>query len=81
MHKQFGCIFLYNIVVSFQLTEDDYRAAEYELMPVAVTKNNVQLANPVSFTITPLTVSQALDKNIISDFIPENFDSPNRASA
>ena len=51
-------------------------------MPVRISKGaGVTLANPVTFKITPLTVSQALAMGIIesSDLPPISRVSPNRA--
>ena len=50
-------------------------------MEVVITKESgTQLANPVYFRLTPLTVDDALARGIISEFDDENPLSPNRAS-
>ena len=54
-------------------------------MEVVITKESgIQLANPVYFRITPLTVKDALARSVIgSEFErdnPDNLFSPNRAS-
>ena len=49
-------------------------------MPVVISKRvGVIIANPVEFRVTPLTVQQALDQEIINFFEPQNPLSPNRA--
>ncbi len=72
------------IVVSFDLSENDYRANEFELsIPVKISKSSgTTLANPVVMRVTPMTVERALMMNIISpDVIEEDSPiSPNRAS-
>ena len=51
------------------------------MMPVRIVKNeNTLLANPVELKLTPMTVQQALDKNIITNFHEEDVKSPDRAS-
>ena len=69
-------------VISFQLSEEDYGETENAVMPVRITRSppDVVLANPVTFSVTPLTVEQALEEGVITDFPNENLDSPNRAS-
>ena len=42
-------------------------------------EQDVLLANPVTFTVTPLTVNMALSQGIISEHPPEDEVSPNRA--
>ena len=50
-------------------------------MEVLITKGSgIQLANPVYFRVTPLTVGDALARGVISQFDDENPYSPNRAS-
>lgn len=50
------------------------------VMPVRIAKlADVVLANPVTFRVSPLTVEQALDMNVISSFPFENFRMPDRA--
>ena len=52
-------------------------------MEMLITKGSgTQLANPVYFRLTPLTVGDALARGVISEFDenPENPYSPNRAS-
>ena len=55
--------------------------AEGATIPVRITKDeNMVLANPVTFRLTPLTVDAALERGIISEFPVEDPRSPNRAS-
>ena len=54
-------------------------------MEVLITKESgIQLANPVYFRLTPLTVKDALNRSVISSEFeqdhPDNRYSPNRAS-
>ena len=50
-------------------------------MEVLIIKgSSIQLANPVYFKVTPLTVDDALARSVISQFEVENPLSPNRAS-
>ena len=50
-------------------------------MEMLITKGSgTQLANPVYFRLTPLTVGDALARGVISEFDDENPYSPNRAS-
>ncbi len=71
------------VVVTFELSEERYRATEFEqFMPVRVsTSSAVAIANPITLRITPLTVNQALEMNIIkrSSLPAFSFISPNRA--
>ena len=51
------------------------------MMEVLIIKgSSIQLANPVYFRVTPLTVGDALARGVISQFEAENPFSPNRAS-
>ena len=72
------------VVVSFDLSDDDYRVIEFEpSIPVKICKAPGRtLANPVIMRVTPMTVERALMMNIISlDMIGnDSFISPNRAS-
>ena len=79
--------FLITTVITFQLSEVDYVQNEEPnaTMEVLITKESgIQLANPVYFRITPLTVEDALNRSVIgSEFLQENPDniySPIRAS-
>ena len=79
----FMLTFLPTTVITFQLSEGDYTQNEQPnaVMEVLITKGSgIQLANPVYFRITPLTVEDALARGVISEFEPENGYSPNRAS-
>ncbi len=62
---------------------DEYRANEFEnFMPVKVSRGTgVTIANPITLRITPLTVQQALERNLIDESsLPViSFISPNRA--
>ena len=80
------------VVLEFQLSKDSFRKGEGDISPgdltavmeVLITKNqDVFLANPITFRITPLTVQQALDNGVI-DTVPDEIGpldrrSPNRA--
>ena len=70
-------------MITFELSEADFRANESEKTAnVQISKNqDLRLANPVTFRITPLTVQQALDREIIDSYpIPDNENvSPSRA--
>ncbi len=65
------------------MSEDYYRADESDkFMPVKVSRDTgVTIANPVTFSITPLTVEQALDMNLVdSSSVPDRgIISPNNA--
>ena len=70
-------------VITFRLSEADFRAVEdEEIANVKISKDQqFTLANPVTFRITPLTIQQALDRGII-DFYQTPDDenvSPSRA--
>ncbi len=71
-------------MVSFELSDDDYRVIEFELsIPVNIRKAPGRtLANPVVMRVTPMTVERALMLDIISlDVIGVDSPiSPNRAS-
>ena len=70
-------------VITFQLSEVDYTQNEEPnaLIEVLITKGSgIQLANPVYFRVTPMTVGDALTRGVISQFDDENPFSPNRAS-
>ena len=50
-------------------------------MVVSIIKESgIQLANPVYFRVTPLTVDDALNRSVISEYEAKNPFSPNRAS-
>ena len=42
--------------------------------------SGIELANPVYLSLTPLTVNDALSRNVISEYKSENPFSPDRAS-
>ena len=74
-------------VITFQLSQEEYIQNEEPnaVIEVLIIKgSSIQLANPVYFRVTPLTVNDALTRSIISyEFEQENPDnsfSPNRAS-
>lgn len=50
-------------------------------MPIKIAKisDNIILATPISFAVTPLTVDEALTQGVLEHFEPENHFSPNRA--
>ena len=66
-----------------RLSSNDYSEKENALMPVKITKEqNVLLANPVTFKISPLTVAAALSRSLsVSDEAQMIYpDSPVQAS-
>ena len=74
--------FLPTTVINFQLSESDYTQNEEPnaLLEILITKGSgIQLANPVYFRVTLLTVEDALTRGVISEFDAENPFSPNRA--
>ena len=74
---------LLHTVITFELSEADFRAVEdEEIANVKISKNQeFTLANPVTFRITPLTVQQALVRGIIDSYpTPDDENvSPSRA--
>ena len=62
------CLLLFlETVISFAFSERDYRASERinAVMPVKINlEQNVQLANPVTFKISPLTVADAQSRSL-----------------
>ena len=71
------------VVANFALSESDYRGVEEDnaTIQIRITRDDdVLLATPVWLRITPLTVQEALDRNITSDYEPDNPVSPRRAS-
>ena len=69
------------IVVSFSFSEADYvRAEPVRMIPAKISKGqDVLLANPVWFRVTPLTVEQALNRSVIDSYDMDNIVSPTRA--
>ena len=51
-------------MVDIQLTEDDYRASEADSNIRVVVSKNVIIATDVSLMITPVTVSEARERNL-----------------
>lgn len=79
LQRDFCC----SVVVSFSLSEESYAVSEgpNAMMPVRVMKDqNVLLANAVTLRVTPLTVQEALDRMVITDYPPDDIFSPERAS-
>lgn len=81
------CVVIYSwnfhTEVSFLFSEDEYSQLEMPnaTMAVRVMKRGALLAHPVWLRITPQTIEQALEREIISSFEPpDNALSPNRAS-
>lgn len=73
----------HNICVEavIQLSQADFRETEGNgtAIPVQVAKN-VRLANPITFTVSPLQIgSSLLPDSIAANFGPENPFSPTRA--
>ncbi len=69
-------------VVVFQLTENDYRSSESELVINAQVNKNLRIASRVVLLLTPYTVQQANDTGIPPlPNVPGNNNtrSPNRA--
>ena len=68
------------VVITFEITDDDYRESEGGDMEITVAINqDITLVNPVTVRITPLTVQMALDRGIIATFDEDDALSPNRA--
>ena len=62
------------------MANDDYRESESGDLEITIAKNQaVTLANPVTVRITPLTVTEALARGIITTFDDDDSLSPNRA--
>ena len=80
-----SCFFPSNLVVTFQLSENDYRSVEQEGRINAIIIKDFRIANPVTLQLTPHTVSQAAALGLITDDLPsddlQNMNplSPNRA--
>lgn len=71
------------IAVSFSFSASDSIGKEGvdASLRLSIVKNQkVRLGNPVSITITPRTVSEALENDFISNFEDEDYLSPNRAT-
>ena len=81
----YACFVLFHeTVISFVFSESDYRENERTnaVMPVKINmEQNVKLANPVTFRISPLTVADALNRflNVPVDAQRINPDSPVQA--
>ena len=68
------------VVIMFELAHTDYREIESGDIEITIAKNvHVTLANPVTVRITPLTVPEALAREIITTFDDDDILSPNRA--
>ena len=66
----FICI-LNNIVVTFELNENDYSGAEDDGFIVATINKNVRLANRVTLLLTPYSISVAIEsRQPLPDDIP-----------
>ena len=75
-------LLLYNVEVTFQFSEADYRAVEGPgaIMPVVISKvSETLIATDVIFMVIPLTVDQALAQNVIDSFSTLDPFNPNRA--
>ena len=75
-------LYSYNVEVTFQFSEANYRAMEGPgiMMPLRITRtSDVFIATNVTFMIIPLTVDQALQQGVIDDFEPHDNFNPNRA--
>ena len=46
-------------VVTFELTETDYRSNEFQLAVNAVVGKDLRIANPVTLLVSPYTVAEA----------------------
>ena len=60
-------LFFHETVISFVFSESDYTEIERTnaVMPVKIyMEQNVKLANPVTFRISPLTVADALNRSL-----------------
>lgn len=70
------------VVVSFRLTETDYQSSERDLQINAVVSKSMRIANPVTISLTPLTIDQAVAGGItlpVGTPPDDNRFSPNRA--
>lgn len=68
-------------VVQLRFQEADFTAAEGTDNAVVVTvEKDSPIASPLTFSVAPFTIEEALTAGIISEFEPENPLSPNRAS-
>ena len=79
----FMLTFLPTTVITFQLSQEEYIKNEEPnaVMEVLIIKgSSIQLANPVYFRVTPLTVNDALARGVIGQYEEENRHSPNQAS-
>ena len=75
-------MYIYNVEVTFQFSEADYRASEGPgaVMPVIISKPSEPLiATDVTFMVIPLTVDEALAQNVIDNFESLDPFNPNRA--
>ena len=75
-------MYSYNVEVTFQFSEADYRAVEKPgaVMPVVISKaSEILIATEVIFMVIPLTVDQALAQNVIDTFESLDPFNPNRA--
>ena len=73
---------IYNVEVTFQFSEADYRAVEGPgvVMPVVISKpSEILIATDITFMVIPLTVDQALAQNVIESFSTSDAFNPNRA--
>lgn len=77
---------IFAIAVTFGFSEEDYREREGStgFMPVIVAKTSFEifLANPITFVVIPLTISEAEDRGLVPDVITvarDNIFSPSRA--
>ena len=70
---------VYCVAVTFQLSEEDYRSREGGIgfMPVIISKDfEAFIANPIVFSVIPLTLDEAEAQGLIPDVIPTIPDNP-----
>ncbi len=64
-------VYSYNVVVTFELNENDYSGAEDDGFIVTTINKNVRLANPVTLLLTPYSISVAIEsRQPLPDDIP-----------
>ncbi len=76
------CYNMSHTVVRFRLTETDYQSGEDDGTINSVVSKDMRVANPVIFTLTPLTIDQALAGGValpVGTPPDDNRFSPNRA--
>ena len=70
-------------VLAIAFSQDDYRVREGSGPIITTVTKNFQIANPLTLTVTPLTVDQASEMGHVLTNVPpdDNPYSPNRAKS